>query len=57
MEAYNIENDIRFKQGIEREKLVVVTNMIQKTDFSDDKIADIAEVSIEFVQGIQKSLG
>lgn len=63
-ELFNIKEDIRYQQGvaqginegIEQEKMVLVKNLLLKTDFSIEKIADIAEVSISFVMEIRKSL-
>ena len=78
--TYNLEKDIRFKQGIqqgiergieqgiekgieqgiekgiEQDKLIIVTNLILKTDFSVEKIADLAEVSVDFVLKVKKTL-
>lgn len=44
------------KKGLEQSQRSVVVNLLQQTDFTDEKIAAIAQVSLEFVAGLRKSL-
>ncbi len=56
---YNIEQDYLYQTGIEKgiESKVYdfVRNLLEKTDFSFEKIALLADVSIDFVEKIAKS--
>ena len=66
--VYDLETDIRFLQGTEKgieigtektkhaEKRLFVTNLITETEFSNEKIAKLAYVSIEFIEQIRKEL-
>jgi hypothetical protein len=60
LEAYNIENDIRYNQGREKatheSKTAVVKNLLLKTNHTIQDIADFAEVSVDFVLEIKKTL-
>jgi len=44
------------KQGIEKNRRKIVTNLLGHTDFSDEQIAKLAEVSEEYVAKLRKSL-
>jgi uncharacterized protein (DUF2225 family) len=44
------------EQGIEREKKIVVKNLIINTDFDDDKIALISGATIALIQKVRKEL-
>lgn len=59
--TYNIEKDIRYKQGIEKgiekEKTENVQRLLLETDFQIEKIASLARVSVAFVKRIKKELG
>ena len=43
-------------EATNEKNIVFVTNLIEQTDFSDEKIAGLSQVSIEFVQQIRKQL-
>ncbi len=44
------------KQGIEKKSRKIVRNLLKHTDFSDEQIAKLAEVSKEYVAKLRKSL-
>jgi predicted transposase/invertase (TIGR01784 family) len=45
------------EQGIEKGKIILITNLIhQFPSWEDEKIADLAEVSVELVQDIRKKI-
>jgi predicted transposase/invertase (TIGR01784 family) len=44
------------EEATEKNKTTFITNLVQATDFSDEKIAHLAEVSVAFVQQIKKRL-
>ena len=70
--TYNIEKDIRYQQGIERgiergiekgfekgseqEKTGFVQRLLLETEFTMDKIASLAKVSVAFVKKVKKEL-
>lgn len=62
--VYNLENDIRFKQGEERgeargkseAKDLLIRNMLRKGILTHEQIAEIAEVPIESVKTIAQQL-
>ena len=69
---YDLETDIRYIQGTEKgieigtekgiektkyeDRRLFVTNLILETDFNNEKIAKLADVSIEFVEHIRQEL-
>jgi hypothetical protein len=67
--TYDIETDYLYNRGIEKGELKAtererhranikeVKNLLVYTDFSSKKIAEIVEVSIEFVEEIKKLIG
>ena len=62
--VYDLETDVRFKQGVERgieqgrgeEKELFIKNLLHKGLLSYDQIAEVAEVSVEHVQAIVRQL-
>jgi hypothetical protein len=48
--------EIRAEEAIEKNKTSFVKNLIKKTEFSDEKIADLAQVPLDFVLKIRKKL-
>jgi hypothetical protein len=54
------ENDIFYRKGervgLEKARNTVIENLLTKLGFSDEKAAEIAEVSIEYVREIRASL-
>lgn len=44
------------QEGEQRKGYTVVVNMIRQTAFSDSQIADLADVSVEFVQSVRREL-
>jgi predicted transcriptional regulator len=53
--TYDLENDIRFKQGIEKEKITIIQAMLVEK-MSVEKIAKITQTSITFVKKIAEEL-
>ena len=53
--AEGIEEGI--EKGIEKKNRIFVTNLLEETDFSNEKIALMADVSVAFVKKIRKELG
>ncbi|RRB03771.1 hypothetical protein [Larkinella rosea] len=50
------ERDVLYLRGQEKEQIRFVTSLLKKSDFSVEKIADLVNVPIEFVQNIQQKL-
>lgn len=48
------ENDYLYIRGKQEEQVIVVGNLLAQTDFDVEKIANIANVSIDFVKNIQE---
>ena len=48
------ENDYLYIRGKQEEQIKFVTSLLAKTDFDDEKIANIANVTIDFVKNIQE---
>ncbi|MGV8094276.1 MAG: hypothetical protein AB2L24_20650 [Mangrovibacterium sp.] len=44
------------KQGIEKNRRKIIRNLMTHTDFSDEQIAKLADVSKEYVQKLRRSL-
>ncbi len=57
--TYDLENDIRFKQGIEKgiekEKIIIIQSLLAEK-MSIEKIAKITKTSIDFVKKIAKEI-
>jgi hypothetical protein len=59
--TYNIKNDIRYKEGLEvgiektgaKKDRTFVLSLLRHFDLSDQKIAEVAEVPLDFVQNIR----
>jgi predicted transposase YdaD len=62
--TYNIEDDVFYQQGIEKgiaegiekgiEKIIAI--MLQKKHLKLEEIADLADVSVDFVKKVQENL-
>ena len=50
------ENDIFYRKGANKKTLVFVTNLLLKFNFSDEKAAEAAEVSIDYVRDVRAGL-
>jgi phenylalanyl-tRNA synthetase beta subunit len=50
------EKDVLYIRGQEKEQTKFVTNLLEKLDLTIDQIADIAGVSIDFVETVKKKL-
>lgn len=50
------ENDIFYRKGAEKTRHTLIENLLTKLGVSDEKAAEIAEVSIEYVKEIRSSL-
>jgi len=50
------ENDIFYRKGAEKTRHTLIENLLTKLGVSDEKAAEIAEVSIEYVKEIRASL-
>jgi hypothetical protein len=53
---YKVENDIVYKVGELQAKTIVVKNLLTRTDFSVEKIAEIGDVQVSFVEKVKASL-
>lgn len=58
--VYNLETDIRYQKGIEEgeenQKLKSIKNLIRSKLLTNKQIAAIEEVSVEFVENIEREL-
>lgn len=50
------ENDIFYRKGERKKAFVVVKNLLTKLGVSDEKAAEVAEVSIEYVKEVRAKL-
>jgi predicted transposase YdaD len=50
------ERDVLYIRGQEKEQTKFVTNLLEKLDLTIDQIADIAGVSVDFVETVKKKL-
>ena len=53
---FSLERDPFYKRGLEKGKKIFIKNLLRKTRFSIARIAELAEVSEDFVLEIKKSL-
>jgi predicted transposase/invertase (TIGR01784 family) len=57
---YKIENDIVYrvgrKEGIENGKTIFIKGLLEQTDFTTEKIAEIGDVPVSFVETVKASL-
>ncbi len=53
--TYDLENDVRFKQGVEKAKIEAIHQML-KDNLGIEQIAKYVEVSVEFVKKAADSL-
>lgn len=53
---YDIETDYLFKKGKEKRNEEIIINMIKSGEFSVEKIAEIANVEVEYVKQLNKDL-
>ncbi len=58
--VYDIETDYLYlrgiEKGIEKEKAALAQNLILETDFTNDKIASLANVTVDFVEKLREKL-
>ena len=52
---FDIEKDIRFKQGKEQQAILAIKNLL-KLNLSHQEIADSQKVSLEFVEKVIDSI-
>lgn len=52
----DVENDYLYIKGQQSQQEKFVTNLLSKSDFSAEKIAEMAGVSVDFVRKIQQQL-
>lgn len=52
----SVEKDAAYMVAQEKEQIKFITNLLSKTDFGLEKVADIAGVSLEFVKSVQQKL-
>ncbi len=50
------EKDFLYIRGQERTEAKIVSNLLTNTDFSAEKIADLAGVPVDFVRTVQRKL-
>ena len=54
--TYDITKDLRFIEGKEDAKSKFVLNLLRSTDFDDDKIANLASASVQYVKDMRQKL-
>lgn len=47
------ERDVLYMRGQEKEQTKFVTNLLSQTDFDLEKIANLANVTVEFVKNLK----
>jgi predicted transposase YdaD len=52
----DVKNDYLYIKGQQSVKLEFVKNLIEKTDWSIAKIADVVGISVEIVQSVKQKL-
>ena len=50
------ERDVPFVWGQEKEQTKFVTNLLSQTDFDLEKIANLANVTVEFIENLKDKL-
>lgn len=50
------ERDVLYIRGQEKEQTKFVTNLLSQTDFDLEKIANLANVTVEFVKDLKDKL-
>lgn len=50
------ERDVLFVWGQEKEQTKFVTNLLSQTDFDLEKIANLANVTVEFIENLKDKL-
>lgn len=50
------EKDIFYLRGQQKEQIKIVTNLLSQTDFGLEKIANIANVTVDFVKNVRDKL-
>lgn len=50
------ERDVLYIRGKEKEQTKFVTNLLSQTDFDLEKIANLANVTVEFVKDLKDKL-
>jgi hypothetical protein len=53
---YKEENDFLYRKGKLEGKLEVVESLIKKLKLSDNHIADLAKVDLDFVKGVRQQI-
>ncbi len=54
--TYDIKNDIRYQQGREEGIEKSIENLLLKTDFTTEQVAEILNTSLSLVKKIAKKL-
>jgi predicted transposase YdaD len=52
----NEEKDVLYLRGVDKGEEKVVASLLRKLNYSLEQIADIADVSVEFVRSVQQKL-
>ena len=52
----DLKNDYLYIKGQQSVKLEFVKNLIEKTDWSITKIADVVDISVEIVESVKQKL-
>ena len=52
----DVKNDYLYIKGQQSVKLEFVKNLIEKTDWSITKIADVVDISVEIVESVKQKL-
>jgi len=53
---YDIRKDLRYQQGEKEKQDKMILNFLKKGKYSMEEIAEIAEVSLDYVKKIAESL-
>lgn len=50
------ERDVLYLRGRDKEKEALITNLLKQTDFNFEKIANLANTTVEFVKSVKQKL-
>lgn len=50
------ERDVLYLRGRDKEKEILIINLLKQTDFSFEKIANLSNATVEFVKGVKQKI-
>lgn len=50
------ERDVLYLRGRDKEKEALITNLLKQTDFNFEKIANLANTTVDFVKSVKQKL-